>query len=113
VLALTAEKVNDKGVSFLRPLGEKVLYVFDLGYWKYNLFDTIIDLQQHFISRLREGCNPPGSASLHPLQTQEMHPAPLVAGDDGSTIWCNSAGQQWILASELGDNGAVPQIPNL
>ena len=58
VLALTAEKVNDKGVSFLRPLGEKVLYVFDLGYWKYNLFDTIIDLQQHFISRLREGCNP-------------------------------------------------------
>ena len=58
VLALTAEKVNDKGVSFLRPLGEKVLYVFDLGYWKYNLFDTIIDRQQHFISRLREGCNP-------------------------------------------------------
>ena len=58
VLALTAEKVNDKGVSFLRPRGEKVLYVFDLGYWKYNLFDSIIDRQQHFISRLREGCNP-------------------------------------------------------
>jgi ABC-type multidrug transport system fused ATPase/permease subunit len=58
VLALTAEKVNDKSVNFLRPLGEKVLYVFDLGYWKYGLFDTIIDLKQHFISRLREGCNP-------------------------------------------------------
>jgi len=58
VLALTAEKVNDKSVSFLRPLGEKVLYVFDLGYWKYGLFDTIIELKQHFISRLQEGCNP-------------------------------------------------------
>jgi hypothetical protein len=58
VLALTAEKVNDKSVNFLRPLGEKVLYVFDLGYWKYGLFDTIIELKQHFISRLREGCNP-------------------------------------------------------
>lgn len=58
VLALTAEKVNDKSVSFLRPLGEKVLYVFDLGYWKYGLFDAIIELKQHFISRLQEGCNP-------------------------------------------------------
>jgi hypothetical protein len=58
VLALTAEKVNDKRVGFLRPLGEKVLYVFDLGYWKYGLFDDIIELKQHFISRLREGCNP-------------------------------------------------------
>lgn len=58
VLALTAEKVNDKSVNFLRPLGEKVLYVFDLGYWKYSLFDTIIELKQHFISRLQEGCNP-------------------------------------------------------
>ena len=58
VLALTAEKVNDKSVNFLRPLGEKVLYVFDLGYWKYSLLDTIIELKQHFISRLQEGCNP-------------------------------------------------------
>ena len=58
VLALTAEKVNDRKVGFLRPLGEKVLYVFDLGYWKYGLFDDIIELKQHFISRLREGCNP-------------------------------------------------------
>lgn len=58
VLALTAEKVNDKSVDFLRPFGEKVLYVFDLGYWKYGLFDSIIELKQHFISRLRDGCNP-------------------------------------------------------
>jgi len=58
VLAVTAEKVNEKRVDFLRPLGEKALYVFDLGYWKYELFDRIIDLQQHFISRLRADCNP-------------------------------------------------------
>jgi hypothetical protein len=58
VLAVTAEKVNEKSVNFLRPVGEKVLYVFDLGYWKYELFDQIIDQQQHFISRLRADCNP-------------------------------------------------------
>ena len=58
VLAVTAEKVNEKSVSFLQPAGEKVLYVFDLGYWKYRLFDDIIALKQHFITRLREGCNP-------------------------------------------------------
>lgn len=58
VLAVTAEKVNEKSVNFLRPVGEKALYVFDLGYWKYELFDQIIDLKQHFISRLREDCNP-------------------------------------------------------
>jgi ABC-type multidrug transport system fused ATPase/permease subunit len=58
VLAVTAEKVNEKSVNFLRPVGEKVLYVFDLGYWKYELFDQIIDRQQHFISRLRADCNP-------------------------------------------------------
>jgi hypothetical protein len=58
VLAVTAEKVNEKRVDFLRPLGEKALYVFDLGYWKYELFDQIIARKQHFISRLRDGCNP-------------------------------------------------------
>lgn len=58
VLALTAEKANDKSVSFLQPVGEKVLYVFDLGYWKYGLFDDIITRGQHFISRLRENSNP-------------------------------------------------------
>ena len=58
VLAVTAEKVNEKRVDFLRSLGEKALYVFDLGYWKYELFDQIIDRKQHFISRLRQDCNP-------------------------------------------------------
>ena len=58
VLAVTAEKVNEKSVDFLRPVGEKALYVFDLGYWKYELFDQIIDQKQHFISRLRADCNP-------------------------------------------------------
>jgi hypothetical protein len=42
----------------VRLAGEAVLYIFDLGYWAYELFDTIIAQQQHFISRLREACNP-------------------------------------------------------
>jgi hypothetical protein len=58
VLALTAERDNDKKIDFLIPQGEKALYVFDLGYWKYHLFDTILDRGQHFISRLQEKCNP-------------------------------------------------------
>lgn len=58
VLDLTAQKKNERKVDFLRPLGEAVLYIFDLGYWTYELFDTIIDRQQHFISRLRADCNP-------------------------------------------------------
>jgi len=58
VLALTAQKKNERKISFLRPLGEAVLYIFDLGYWTYELFDTIMERQQHFISRLRADCNP-------------------------------------------------------
>lgn len=58
VLALTEQKKNERKISFLRPAGEAVLYIFDLGYWTYTLFDTIIDHQQHFISRLRADCNP-------------------------------------------------------
>jgi len=58
VLAITAEKVNEKTVDFLRPVGEKALYLFDLGYWKYILFDQIIERKQHFLSRLRDDCNP-------------------------------------------------------
>jgi len=58
VLDLTAQKRNERKIDFLRPLGEAVLYIFDLGYWTYELFDTIIDRQQHFISRLRADCNP-------------------------------------------------------
>lgn len=58
VLALTPQKKNERKISFLRPCGEAVLYIFDLGYWAYALFDTIMDRSQHFISRLREDCNP-------------------------------------------------------
>jgi len=58
VLALTAEKVNDKAVDFLLPKGQKALYVFDLGYWKYALLDEIVERMQHFICRLQEKCNP-------------------------------------------------------
>ncbi len=58
VLAITAQKVNDRKVEFLLPLGERVLYIFDLGYWKYWLFDQIMERKQHFITRLRADCNP-------------------------------------------------------
>jgi hypothetical protein len=58
VLALSPQKKNERKISFLRPLGEAALYIFDLGYWTYALFDTIIERQQHFISRLRQDCNP-------------------------------------------------------
>jgi putative transposase len=58
VLALTPQKQNERKISFLRPVGEAVLYLFDLGYWTYGLFDTIMDRTQHFISRLRQDCNP-------------------------------------------------------
>lgn len=58
VLDVTAQKKNERKIDFLRPLGEAVLYIFDLGYWTYELFDTILDRQQHFISRLRADCNP-------------------------------------------------------
>ena len=58
VLALSPQKKNERKIGFLRPAGEAVLYIFDLGYWTYELFDTIIEQQQHFISRLRHDCNP-------------------------------------------------------
>lgn len=59
VLALTAEKQNALKTSFLRPATEAVLYIFDLEYWYYQLFDRIIERKQHFISRLRDDANPP------------------------------------------------------
>lgn len=58
VLAITPEKENEHKISFLRPAGEAVLYVFDLGYWAYHLFDPILDNGQHFLSRLRQDGNP-------------------------------------------------------
>lgn len=58
VLALSPQKKNERKIDFLRPVGEAALYIFDLGYWTYELFDTIIERQQHFISRLRADCNP-------------------------------------------------------
>lgn len=59
VLALTPEKENALKTDFLRPVGEAVLYIFDLGYWAYHLLDRIIEQEQHFLSRLRHDCNPP------------------------------------------------------
>jgi putative transposase len=58
VLALTPEKQNEHKTTFLRPVGERALYIFDLGYWSYNLLDTILERGQHVLSRLRQDCNP-------------------------------------------------------
>jgi len=58
VVTITAQKVNERKVSFLQAVGQPALYVFDLGYWWYKLFDEIILRKQHFISRMRDGCNP-------------------------------------------------------
>lgn len=59
VVTVAPHKINDHRIDFLRPLGEAVLYIFDLGYWTYALFDKMIERGQHFLSRLREDCNPP------------------------------------------------------
>ena len=58
VLALTPQRKNERKIDFLRPLGQSALYIFDLGYWTYSLFDTIVERSQHFITRLRNDCNP-------------------------------------------------------
>lgn len=58
IVAITEQKRDERHVDFLRPLGEAILYIFDMGYWTYKLFDAIIDRQQHLITRLRPDCNP-------------------------------------------------------
>jgi hypothetical protein len=58
VQALTPDTQNElKELSFLRPAGETVLYIFDLGYWSLGLFAEIIARGQHFLSRVRGDCN--------------------------------------------------------
>ena len=79
VLALTPEKDKALKTDFLRPVGEAVLYIFDLGYWAYHLLDRIIEHEQHFLSRLRQDCNPPILA----VRIQEMFgmtETPRIAG---------------------------------
>jgi len=54
MLAVTAEKSTRNG-GLLRPVGEAALYLFDLGYWKYDLFDRIMDRKQHFSAGCGKG----------------------------------------------------------
>lgn len=35
-----------------------ILYLFDLGYWCFALFQAICDVQSYFVSRLKSSCNP-------------------------------------------------------
>ena len=58
VVTLTRVKEDELSASFLQEMGRAVLYIFDLGYWCYALFDEIIDQQQHFLSRLKDKSNP-------------------------------------------------------
>ena len=58
VIALTAQIRNDVTVNFLLPIGQPVLYMFDLGYWKYATFKQIIERGQHFITRCKSVVNP-------------------------------------------------------
>jgi hypothetical protein len=53
VLAIREERDNRILSRFLRPAGEKALYLFDLGYWWYDLLSEIIGRGQHFVTRLR------------------------------------------------------------
>jgi Transposase DDE domain len=57
VVRLSPETQNElKNLSFLRPAGEAVLYIFDLGFWSFGLFDQIVARGQQFLSRVRRDC---------------------------------------------------------
>ncbi len=58
VVNITPQKKHESRADFLRPIGEKVLYLFDLGYWCFKRLDDIIDRSQHFVSRFKDGSNP-------------------------------------------------------
>lgn len=53
VLAIREERDNRVHSQFLRPAGEKAIYLFDLGYWWYTLLAEISQRSQQFVSRLR------------------------------------------------------------
>ena len=51
---VTKQTYADVKSKFLKG-GRNVLYVFDLGYWCYDLFEDIIGLGSFFVSRLKDG----------------------------------------------------------
>jgi putative transposase len=58
IVGLTAQIRHEVSVNFLVPAGKAALYIFDLGYWKYDLFCSILERGQHFISRCKSTANP-------------------------------------------------------
>ena len=101
VLALSAEKQNALKTDFIRPKGEAVLYIFDLEYWAYHLFDRIIAHEQHFLSRLRHDCNPP-----------------ILAVRQGDPAWVGKRLKEIELSGTLVDlvvrlRGSHPQHPQM
>jgi hypothetical protein len=54
---ITQQKKHDSNFKFLKR-DKGILYLFDLGYWSYKIFQKIIELKSYFISRLRKDCDP-------------------------------------------------------
>lgn len=100
-LHLSPDTQNElKSLSFLRPAGEAVLYIFDLGYWSFGLFEQILTRGQHFLSRVRGDCN-----------------ALVLAVHQGEPGWVGQrlqditlSGQQVDLVVQLG-SGHHPRMP--
>lgn len=56
-ILITGQRLNDKKYDFISE-ESNILYIFDLGYWAFKIFDKIISTGNFFVSRLREDSNP-------------------------------------------------------
>lgn len=101
LVELTAQIRHEVTVNFLLPAGQPILYVFDLGYWKYELFGQILGRGQHFISRCKSIANP--------LILAVYQGDPTWVGKRFKTIACS--GQMIDLLINLGSaNLSNPQL---
>lgn len=50
-------KRHDSRFKFVTKESD-ILYLCDLGYWSYTLFQTIIDAGSYFVFRLKSSCDP-------------------------------------------------------
>ena len=56
-LQVTEGKRHDSRFNFVTN-ASNVLYLFDLGYWSFTLFEKIMSAGSFFVSRLKSSCNP-------------------------------------------------------